>query len=317
MQAKRVIFIGTSEFGIPSIERLSQMEEVELVCVVTQPDRPVGRKQVLQAPPVKEWVQNYLPNIPIEQPEKITLAAKELLERYKPDCIIVASYGQFIPTSILEVPEFKCLNIHASLLPDLRGAVPMPMAIWKGYKQTGTTIQIMEEGMDQGSIIGSKVVTIDERETTATLTEKLSEISGVLLEEVLPLWFQGKIVPKKQDDSEATYCYQKDIAKPHVQINWDLSAKEIDCMIRALVPWPIAWIEITENQTNNKKFWGKRLKVFEASLREDESNHTVGEFYNSGDSLCVQTGNGALELVSIQLEGKKRMSGKDYLFLIT
>src|SRR5688572_22105459 len=148
----KALFIGTSDFAVPILEKLITSKKVDLAGVVTQPDRPVGRKQILTPPDVKKYLIENSIDVPVFQPEKLGLDAEEILNKTKPELIIVASYGQFIPKIMLNYPKYKCLNIHASLLPDLRGAVPMPMAILKGYEKTGVTLQVMVEGMDEGDI---------------------------------------------------------------------------------------------------------------------------------------------------------------------
>lgn len=337
----KTLFIGTSDFAVPIIKKLTELNYINLVGVITQPDKPVGRKQILTPPPVKQFLLNNKIKVETFQPIKLKKDAKKILDKIKPELIIVASYGQFIPKIMLDYPKYKCLNVHISLLPDLRGAVPMPMAILRGYEKTGVSIQIMTEGMDEGDLIGEKEIEIDDKETTETLTKKSSNAGAELLEEILPKWISGQIEPKPQDHNKATYCYQKDIAKENAEIDWNKPAIEIDRMVRAFYPWPIAWFTLTEKNGVNEKYIGKKVKIYKAKcwfqaeqgtdIQKDTpyfhlvkgelngvtDNLSISQIFKHNKSLFIQTSNGILELQEIQLEGKNRMSGKDYLFLLS
>lgn len=317
----KTLFVGTSEFALPILKILSELEYIDLIGVITQPDRPVGRKQILTPPPVKQVLLEYDAEFPIIdgnkikvfQPENLKSEAESILNETKPELIVVASYGQFIPKSMLDYPKYKCLNIHGSTLPDLRGAVPIQMAILKGYKETGATIQIMSEKMDEGDIIGCKLLDISNKDTYESLTTRLAELSAGLIAEVLPKWINGEVQPQKQDDSKATYCYIKDVAKENAEIDWNKSAEEIERMIRAFYPWPIAWTEIS----NNKFQVLKILKVYQADIEDSISIESkVGEIVKVEKRLFVKCGDGKfLELHSIQLEGKERRGAENYLYL--
>lgn len=327
----RTIFIGTPEFVVPALKKISELEFTDLVGVITQPDKPFGRKKVMAPPPVKAWILENINSlrepqgtdsndqIKIYQPEKLKDESEEILEELKPELIITFAYRQFIPKSMLEYPKYGCLNIHPSILPDLRGATPMPMAILKGYKETGVTLQVMGEGMDEGDVIGVRRQKLENRETTESLSEKITGLVEEMLEVELLQWIKGEIKTQPQDHSKATYCYEKDISKKKAEIDWNESAIEINRKIRAFYSWPIAWCELSGINTKNEAFWGKRLKIYTAApsvIPDFDPGSQPGQIFKYEKELYIQTGKGVLRLEEIQLEGKKRMSGRDYLFLV-
>ncbi len=317
MEKVKTLFIGTSGFAIPILEALAKADFIDLTGVVTQPDKPVGRKQELDAPPVKKYFlelqENGLinKNIPLFQPEKIRLEDMKILSETQPDLIIVASYGQILPPSIIDYPKYKSLNIHSSILPDLRGAVPMPMAILKGYKKTGVSIPVMTRELDNGDVVAVEEIELSNSETTETLTEKLAEVGAKKLIEILPGWIKGEIKAVPQDESKATYCYTKDISKEKAEIDFNKTAEEIDRMVRAFKPWPIAWFY---KEVNGKKL---RLKVYDCIVHDDGmwASKKPGEIFAHEKKLFAKSSKGVVELVTIQLEGKKAASGSNYLYL--
>lgn len=299
----RLLFIGTSEFAVPALEALFKEENIELVGVITQPDKPVGRKQILEGSPIKEKAKEL--KIKIFQPEKLREEAEEILNETKPELIIVASYGQILPKSLLDYPKYKALNIHASLLPELRGATPIPMAILKRFEETGVTIMLMTEGLDEGGIVAKSEYQTTNNETTETLTAKLAEVGSKLLVKVLPDWLDGKIEAEKQDDSLATYVYMKDVAKERAEIKKDTKITEAERMVRAFYPWPVAWKAVRGD--------GKRLKIFKAKVSKEKGGQ--GELFVKEKELYLGLKGGSLRLLEVQLEGKNRGSGKSYLYL--
>jgi methionyl-tRNA formyltransferase len=311
MEKVRTLFCGTSEFAVPILKKLLEVEYIDLVAVVTQPDRPVGRKQIITPTPIKSLVEEENLSLKIFQPESLKLEVANILEDTRPELIIVASYGQFISDVMLEYPKFKCLNIHGSLLPDLRGAVPVQTAILEGYKKTGVTIQIMSKEMDEGDIIGHKIYDIADGETTATLMQHLSNVAVKLLDEILPDWIGNKIIPIKQDNTKATYCYIKDFSKVNAEIDWSKSAVEIERKVRAFFPQPTAYFEVKIKEQELK------IKLFKVGLIENlGTNSEIGKVIRINKNLYVKCGdNKYLELIEFQLEGKKRAFAKDYLYL--
>ncbi|MBN1915817.1 methionyl-tRNA formyltransferase [Candidatus Dojkabacteria bacterium] len=344
----KTLFIGTSEFAVPTLRALALSNLVELVGVVTQPDRPAGRKQELEEPAVKKAYLELKDegtlerDVEIFQPDKIKNEAEKILKLTEPELIIVASYGQILPAAIINYPKYKCLNVHASLLPDLRGAVPIPMAILKGYEKTGVSIPVMTEGLDDGSIVVQKELRISKDDTTESLTKKLANLGAKLLIEVLSSWIKGEIEPTPQEESAATYCYTKDISKGKAEINFDKPIDEIERMIRAFFPWPVAWmwIELGGQKKRLKIYIAKKVDMncFESryksdvsmfeSKQEDFRTHiyrvlhklSVEEkrnwvFILFEKKLFLVTKDGAIEFMRIQLEGKKVGTGKSYLYL--
>ena len=241
----KTLFIGSGTFAVEILKGLLSSAGIELVGVVTQPDKPAGRKKLLSPCPVGQYVTDS--HIPVFKPEKLKIDANQILEKTKPELIIVADYGQIIPEVIINYPEFKCLNVHGSLLPDLRGAVPIPMAILKGYKETGVSIPVMTNKMDDGDVVAYQKEAIKSDDTTGSLKERLAVIGAGLLTKTIPEWVSGNIQPQAQDESMAAYTWQKDISKEKAQITPEMSAKQAEKMVRAFYPWPVAWCRIDNN----------------------------------------------------------------------
>lgn len=311
----KTIFMGTPDFAVPALEALIKSDFIEVVAVITNPDRPVGRKQITTPPPVKILAGKY--GIPVLQPDSIK--KPEWIEKIKelnPELIIVAAFGQIIPKEILNIPKYKTLNIHGSLLPELRGPSPIPYAILEGHQKTGNTIMLVDEQMDHGQILAQKELQLTEKETAETLFEKMAKMGANLLMEILPLWIEGKIMPQEQNHSEATYC--KIIAREDGKINWQKSAEEIERQIRAFTPWPGTYC-FFKDQNNNQK----RLKILEADVAEVEPPLDLEVqppkiehgliFTNDNSDLLVQTGKDCLKLIKVQPEGKNPLSIEEFL----
>lgn len=316
MEKIKTIFIGTSHFGIPTLEYILNSENFELLCAITQPDRPTGRRQELTFSPVKKFLleKNFTK---IEQPEKIKDVASKILEKYKPELVVVASYGQIIPDQILDFPKYRCLNIHGSILPKLRGAVPVHMAILQGFKTTGVTIQRMVKEMDAGPIIAVKEINFLEDDTTETLMQKLSILGRNLFSETILGWVQGEIIEAEQNQNAATYCFKSDIEKEKAEIKFETNVDLAERMVRAFYPWPVAWVRLLN---------GKVLKIFKskisensktlASIQSPKSTNGLGlSLRKEGKELILDLKNGSLVLEEVQLEGKRRDSGLNYLYL--
>ncbi len=296
----KVLFMGTPDFAVDALEALIQSEH-EVVGVVTQPDKPKGRGKEMQFPPVKECAVKY--NIPVYQPVKVkTPEGVEMLRSFGADIFVVAAFGQILSKEILDMPKYGCINIHASLLPKYRGAAPIQWAVIDGEKQSGVTIQQMNEGIDTGDILLKAVVDLDPKETGESLYEKLSKAGAELVLQVLPMIEAGTVKPEKQDDSLSTHAGK--LTKALGCIDWNKSAVEIERLIRGLNSWPSAYTS----------FHGKTLKIWEADVVEKSAAGEPGSVaeVNKTD-IIVNTGDGQLCLQSIQLEGKKRMAVKDFL----
>ena len=249
----RIIFIGTGEIGLPALQALAKSTEHQLLAVVTQPDKPVGRQLKLASSPVKEAA--FKLHLKIYQPEKIGSATSVAQLKYlKPDLIVVAAYGQILTREILNLPKFGCLNIHASLLPKYRGASPIHAAIAAGEPKSGVTIMWMDEGLDTGDILSAEAVTLRRHETAETLHDRLATVSASALLKALPLVETGNAPRTKQDKAKATLT--KKLKKEDGHIAWDRPQLEIDAHIRAMTPWPSAYAWIPQEADH------KMLKIF-------------------------------------------------------
>ncbi len=299
----RTTFFGTPQFAVPILEMLTQHPNIELVCVVAQPDKPVGRKKVMTPPPTKDLaIKN---NIPVFQP--ITLKTEEALEtikKYQPELIVLAAYGKIIPESILNLPKYKCLNVHPSALPQYRGASPIQFALLNGEQKTAATIMLMEPTLDTGPILAQEEVPIDPNEAYPELTDRLANISAKLLDKVLPDWLEGKITPKPQNENQATFS--KILTKEDGKIDWNRTAEQIHNQIRAFTPWPGTYTTL-----NGKLFKILKAKPFETT----EIRGTPGIiYYQDNKQLLISCGESSvLEVEELQLEGKKAMSAADFM----
>ena len=289
----RVVFMGTPSFAVPCLQALVETHQV--VGVVTQPDRPAGRGRKLVASPVKEAALGW--GIDVFQPESLRHPeAVERLARWRPEVTVVAAFGQILSAQVLDLPPHGSLNVHGSLLPLYRGAAPIPAAILAGDPVTGVTLMRMDEGMDTGPILAQAEVPILPNDTTATLTANLARLGARLLVETLPGWVNGEIPAQPQDHSRATYCGH--VTKADGKLDWSRPAVHLDRQVRASDPWPGAYTT-----------WrGQRLKVLRARpLPEWVGGGSPGQAVALQDGLGVVTGEGLLEVLEVQLAGKKPM----------
>jgi methionyl-tRNA formyltransferase len=304
----KTILMGTPEFAENVFCKFYSAlnNQFEVISVITAPDKPVGRKQVFTPSPVKKWALEA--NLSVLEPDKIRKpewVAK--IRELAPDLIVLCAYGQIIPQEILDIPKYKALNIHPSLLPKYRGASPIQSVILNGDIEIGVCLMIMDAEMDHGQIIqNSKFKIQNSKITYKDLSRQLSDASADLLIKTLPDYVEGKIKPQEQDHSQATFC--KLIKKEDGKINWNKSAEEIERQIRAFQEWP-------ESYTN---FNGKILKIIEAEIKNPSTtlgaSHKIGEVFLTDDKrLAVQTGNDILILKTTQLESKKPVSAKEFL----
>lgn len=297
----RTIFVGTPDFGIPALEALVRDSALDIVAVVTQPDRPVGRNRKLTPPPIKEFAQKL--GLPVMQPEKIREIAPEL-KRLAPDVIVVIAYAQIIPEEILQIPKFGCVNLHGSLLPKYRGAAVIQSVILAGEKQTGVTVMKMDKRLDTGPIIFQKAVPIDREETAETLFRKLSELAGAVLPSALKQYVAGKLKPRPQDNKQANYV--KALKKEDGRIDWNRPAVELERFVRAMNPWPGAFTKIREK--------GFTVKITKAASQVYEfDGQPVGKVFDYKNRLAVQCGKSLLILEKLQLEGRKEMTTEEFL----
>ncbi|MDR4937219.1 methionyl-tRNA formyltransferase [Rossellomorea marisflavi] len=297
----KVIFMGTPDFSVPVLKALIE-NEYEVVAVVTQPDRPVGRKRILTPPPVKVEAEKH--GISIYQPEKIKNSDElEEVLALEPDLIVTAAFGQILPKRLLDAPKHGCINVHASLLPELRGGAPIHYSILQGKSSTGITIMYMVEKLDAGDIISQVEVEIEETDHVGTLHDKLSEAGSALLIETLPKLLDGSVSPVKQDEEQATFAWN--IKREQEKIDWTKSGKEVYNHIRGLHPWPVAYTTLAGAVM--KIWWGEKVKGHGSSV--------PGEVLAiEEDGFIVSTGDDtSIKVTDLQPSGKKRMSAKDYL----
>ena len=294
----KIIFMGTPDFAAASLEALIDSRH-EIQAVVTQPDKPKGRKGELTPSPVKVVAEGK--GIKVYQPLKVRDEEfVETLRAYNPDVIVVVAFGQIIPLSILKMPKFGCVNIHGSLLPKYRGAAPIQWAVLDGEKETGITTILMDEGIDTGDILLKKTIQIDTDETSGSLFDKLMALGAETILETLDELEKGNLTPIKQGESPTAYA--KMLTKAMGLIDFTKSAKELDCFVRGMDPWPSAYTRLS----------GKTLKLWK--VRVVEGSGKAGSVIDIGkESFTIACGEGAIEVLEVQLEGKKRMSAGDFL----
>lgn len=292
--------MGTPDFAVNTLEAIVKAGH-EVSLVVTQPDKAKGRGKKLQFTPVKEKALEY--DLEIAQPEKVKEESfMERLETIKPDVIVVAAFGQILPERILNIPQYGCINVHASLLPAYRGAAPIQWAVIDGLKETGVTTMYMEKGLDTGDIICQSKVELAKDETGGSLFDRLADEGAGLLLTTLNQLEDGTAIRTKQDDSQASYA--KMLSKEMGRLDFTKDAVELERLIRGMNPWPSAFTGIN----------GKTLKVFTADVVDCEENVSAGTIVEvDKKSFTVRCGKGALRILNLQLEGKKRMDTAAFL----
>jgi methionyl-tRNA formyltransferase len=293
----RIVFIGTGEIGVPTLRAL-QKSEHEVVGIVTQPDKPVGREQNITPPAIKAALAGS--NIPILQPAKVKEPRSiEEIRALSPDVVVVIAYGQILPKGVLEIPTLACLNLHASLLPRWRGAAPIQAAIAAGDGETGITVMYMDEGLDTGDILLQRKIDILPDETSGSLHDRLGEIAPEALLDSLRL-LEGGTAPRiPQDNSLATLAPK--LNREHGRIDWNEPAEAIEKRIRAFNPWPGAFTEIG----------GGNLKIFSATIIDLSGK--PGEIIRRERELVIGAGDRALSLGEVQAEGRRRMNAAEFL----
>lgn len=301
---KNVVFMGTPDFAVGTLQALLDCERYQVQAVFTQPDKPKGRGKAMQMTPVKEVA--VAAGIPVYQPVKIREPEYvEILKELKPDAIVVVAFGQLIPKVILELPEHGCINVHASLLPMYRGAAPIQWAVINGDKESGVTTMRMDEGLDTGDMILKETVTLADDETGGSLFDKLSATGAELLIRTLDAINEGTAVYEKQPQ-ESTTAYAAMLTKKDGLVDWNRSAAELECLIRGLNPWPSAYT----------RYRGKTLKLWAAEVEAQGQTEQVQPGMAAEvtkTTLKIQTGDGLLSVTELQPEGKKRMAVDAFL----
>ena len=295
----RIVFMGTPEFAVPCLQKLIDCGH-EVTGVFTQPDKPQGRKMILTPPPVKVLAEEN--GIKVYQPAKMKDGtALEMLKEANPELCIVVAYGKILPKEILDYPKYGCINIHASLLPKLRGAAPIQWSIINGFDKTGVTSMQMDEGLDTGDMLIMREISIDENTNAGELHDELSSLGAAVLEETIDALLKNELKPVKQNHDEFTYAPM--LSKELSPIDWNLSAKEVHNKIRGLSPWPSA----------NTKLNGKTVKIHKSML-SDKKGTAAGQLVETGKSLVVCCGDlNCIEILNLQAEGKKAMSAADFM----
>lgn len=298
----RIVFMGTPDFAVGSLQALCESGKHEILAVVTQPDRPKGRGNKLLQTPVKEYA--LAQGLTVYQPQKVkTPEFVELLHELQPELIVVAAFGQFLSKEILELPKYGCINVHASLLPKYRGAAPIQYAIIKGEKESGVTIMQMDIGMDTGAMLDKVVVPIEENTTMGELHDALREQGAALLLEVIDKIATGTAVAEPQDNEQATYATLLDRSMEH--IDWSKTAQEVHNLIRGFNPAPSTFTKLPN---------GKSLKIWGSKMTAKSSAAAAGTVIEtSKHSFFVACGEGVLEITEVQPESKKRMLAQVFL----
>ena len=298
----RIVYMGTPDFAVEPLEAIIKAG-YEVTAVVTQPDKQKGRGKEVKMTPVKECALRH--GIPVFQPVKIKEPeAVAELEKYQADLFVVAAFGQLLSEEILKMPEYGCINIHASLLPAYRGAAPIQWAVLNGEKESGVTIMQMDKGLDTGDMLLKRSVELSPTETGDSLHDKLMHLGAELIVEALPKLEKGELVPEKQKDELSSYA--KKLTKAMGQIDWSKDAVSLERWIRGLNSWPSAYTF----------FGGKTLKIWEAQVAEENGAQKAepGQVVSvSREGFTVACGQGALQILSLQLEGKKRVLTREFL----
>lgn len=297
MNDLRVVFMGTPEFAVPVLEELHKCSKI--ILVVTQPDKEVGRKKEIKESAIKKKAKEL--NIEVFQPNKIRNDYQHIID-LKPDIIITCAYGQIIPEAILNAPQYGCINVHASLLPKLRGGAPIHHAIIDGYDKTGITIMYMDKTMDTGDIIIQKEIPIEEDDNVETLHNKLSKLGAYLMASTLPNIIVGSVTRIKQNNDEATYGYN--ITREDEHINFNKTAKEVYNQIRGLNPYPGAFLILN----------GQEMKVIAAFIGDENSTLSPGNICDiTQDAIGISTQDKIIYLTRVKPFGKKEMDARDYI----
>lgn len=295
----KTIFIGTPDFAVPSLKSLIKDDFFDIVAVITQPDKPVGRKQIVTPPLVKIEAQKN--NIPVLQPKSIKDIKSEI-QKLKPDIIVVVAYSQIMPKNILDIPKYGCINVHGSLLPKYRGASCIQGAILNGEKESGVTIMKMDTGLDTGPVLAQKSILTKETWTAGDLYNKIAVLGAEILLKTLKGYVADEIKPVLQDNSQASYT--KKLTKLEAKIDWSRDATFIARFVRAMNPWPIAYANLHS----------KSIKIIEVDNDIIKINkYKVGEVFLHEKNLAIQCGKDAIIVNKLQLEGKKVLTSQEFL----
>ncbi|MDD4382010.1 MAG: methionyl-tRNA formyltransferase [Candidatus Dojkabacteria bacterium] len=300
----KTVFLGTGWESVETLKILHKDSRFDIVAVITTVDKPVGRKQILTQSDVKKYALEN--SIPVVHTEKKVEKYTEFINTYKPELAVCKAFGEIVPKEFLDYPKYKCINIHFSLLPKYRGAVPIQKAILDGEEKTGISIMLMSEGLDEGEILAMYEEEILPDDTNQTLRERLVKKSASVLIDVLISWINGDIQTKPQE-GEPSYCWQKDISKENAKIEWSLyTAEYIERMIRAFIPWPVAWF-------NAKNLNDRKIKIFKAQIVDCREDKEIGELFVKDNQLLIKTKDRFLRILELQIEGGKITNEKEFI----
>ncbi len=296
----KIVYMGTPDFAVPCLKRLVK-DGFDVCCVVTQPDKPVGRKQVLTPSEVKAAAVEA--GLCVYQPESMkTDEVYDYLKQFDADYFVVAAYGKILPQRILDLPKYACINVHGSLLPKYRGSAPIQRSVLSGDGVTGITTMLMNAGVDTGDMLLKAEYQIDINSTSGEVFDALAQMAPDLLMETIEKFTKGEIIPEKQNDSEATYA--KMLSKDEAVIDWSKSSLEIHNLIRGMAPWPVAY----------SFYEDKKMKIFASRLTDEKTCLPAGKIKEEKNKILVACGDGnLLEVLSLQLEGAKRLEAKQFL----
>ena len=299
----KIIFMGTPDFAVAALDALCR-DGQEVILAVTQPDRQKGRGRKVIQTPVKECALKW--GVPVFQPARIREPeAVGQIRSLSPDLIVVAAFGQILPQELLDIPRLGCINIHASLLPRLRGAAPIQWSVINGDPESGITLMQMNAGLDTGDILFQESLPIGPQETGESLYEKLAQLGGEMIVKYLPAIAAGEVSPVKQDDSLSTYAPM--LRKEMGEIDWSMPAPQIEQRMRGMLPWPGAYTTLD----------GRTLKIWKAQVRPSDPAYAGAApgtvLYTDKKSICVAAGSGTLAILEVQAEGKKRMETDAFL----
>lgn len=292
----KIVYMGTPDFAVPSLENIVKAGH-RVEAVFTQPDKPKGRGYTMTPPPVKVCAENL--GIKVFQPSTLKDGeAYEILKNIAPDAIVVVAYGKILPKNILNLPKLGCINVHGSLLPKYRGAAPIQWAVLNGEEQTGVTTMFMSEGLDTGDMLLKSKTEIDKNETAGDLHDRLSRMGADLITETLAKLEAGELTPEKQDDEDS--CYASMLDKSLCPVDWSKTAQQVHNKVRGLNPWPIAVSSVN----------GKKVKIYKTRVLD---KHGIAGDVIDTKPLTVACGDGAVEILELQPEGKKRMTSDDFV----
>ncbi len=308
----RTLFLGTGWESVATLKALHEDSRFNIVGVITTPDKLVGRKQISTPSEVKRYALEN--NIPVFHTEKRKVLYLKALEKFKPELVVCKAFGEIVPKEFLEYPRYKCINVHFSILPKYRGAVPIQKAILDGEKKTGISIMLMSENLDEGDVLDIYEEDIRDDDTNLSLRQRLVKKSADILGDVLERWIDGDISPVVQKNELATYCWQKDISKESAEIVWkDMQPEYIERMVRAFVPWPIAWTKLSMNL--NKNLAGKIFKIFRADLVDIRCEKDAGDILCKDNMVLFATRDPlvCLRVLEFQIEGRNKTNEREFL----